>query len=263
MSKTIIKATSDTYLKSENKDSSQLTNEQKLVIKKGTILELTDITGLSSQHYGITLEEPFTNFNHQPYYVFAPHWGIIESDDPDVNKESPLNVENTSGGTSIPKAGIDLIKEFEGYHKELSDGQAQAYPDPIHGWGVATIGYGTIKYPGGKKVKQGDIITQAEAEKYLTWEVEQLCKPNLEKIRTWTQMNENQKAALYSFAYNLGAHFYGGRDFQSITKVCDSVDKWKDSVWVKEQFVKYRNPGSSAEAGLRRRREAEAKLFCS
>ncbi|TRT54133.1 MAG: hypothetical protein EWV85_12250 [Microcystis aeruginosa Ma_QC_C_20070703_M131] len=189
MSKTIIKATSDTYLKSENKDSSQLTNDQKLVIKKGTVLELTDITGLSSQDYGITLEEPFTNFNHQPYYVFAPHWGIIESDDPDVNKESPLNVQKTSVVGSVPQCGIDLIKEFEGYLDELPDGRAKAYPDVIYGWRVPTIGYGTTKYPDGKKVQQEDIITQAEAEKYLTWEVEQLCKPNLEKIPSPKSMN--------------------------------------------------------------------------
>ncbi len=163
--------------------------------------------------------------------------------------------------SEVPQSGIDIIKEFEGYAKELPDGRAEAYPDAIHGWGVPTIGYGTTKYPNGSLVKKGDIITQAEAVKALTWEVEQHCRPALEKIPTWKQMNDNQRGALYSFAYNLGAHFYGGRNFQSITNVCNSPQRWGDKTWVTDQFIKYRNPGTSAEAGLLRRRKAEAKLF--
>ncbi|NEQ36959.1 MAG: glycoside hydrolase family protein [Okeania sp. SIO3I5] len=167
-----------------------------------------------------------------------------------------------NGKNLIPQSGLNLIKKFEGYHQKLSDGRAKAYPDPIYGWEVATIGYGTTKYPNGSKIRKNDIITHAEAEKYLAWEVEEVCKPALERIPTWSQMNKNQQGALYSFAYNLGANFYGGANFQSITKVCDSVSRWDDENWVTKQFEKYRNPGSAAEEGLRRRRRAEAKLFC-
>ena len=167
-----------------------------------------------------------------------------------------------SGKNLIPQSGLNLIKKFEGYHEKLPDGRAQAYPDPIYGWEVPTIGYGTTKYPNGSKVRRNDIITPAEAEKYLAWEVEEVCKPVLERIPTWSQMNQDQQGALYSFAYNLGANFYGGDNFQSITNVCDSVSKWDDQNWITEQFEKYRNPGSAAEEGLRRRRRAEAKLFC-
>ncbi|MGK7925071.1 MAG: lysozyme [Spirulina sp.] len=170
-------------------------------------------------------------------------------------KPAPISVD------SIPQCGIDLIKEFEGYHDELSDGRARAYKDAIHGWNVPTIGYGTTKYPDGRKVKPGDVITRAEAEEYLTWEVEKLCRPQLEKIPTWIKMNENQRGALYSFAYNLGSYFFGGRNFTSITRVCNSPDRWSDDEWVTAQFIKYRNPGSPAEKGLRRRRSAEAQLF--
>ncbi|MDJ0516303.1 MAG: C39 family peptidase [Trichodesmium sp. MO_231.B1] len=166
------------------------------------------------------------------------------------------------GKNLIPQSGLNLIKKFEGYHQKLPDGRSQAYPDPIYGWEVATIGYGTTKYPNGSKVKRNDIITSAEAEKYLAWEVEEVCKPVLERIPTWSKMNQNQQGALYSFAYNLGANFYGGANFQSITEVCDSVSRWEDLNWITKQFEKYRNPGSPAEVGLRRRRCAEAKLFC-
>lgn len=167
----------------------------------------------------------------------------------------------TATKSNIPECAIKLIQQFEGYAKELPDGRAAAYPDPITGWKLPTIGYGTTKYPNGSPVKQGDIITREQAEEYMAHELEEKCKAKLEKIPNWSKMNDNQKGALYSFAFNLGAGFYGNKNFQSITRVCDSSDKWGDGAWITEQFVKYRNPGTPAEKGLRRRREAEAKLF--
>ena len=161
----------------------------------------------------------------------------------------------------IPKAAIDLIKKFEGYHDKLPDGRAQAYADPIWGWDVPTIGFGTTRYSDGRVVCQGDVVNPDKAEEYLVWEIEQLCKPRLEKIPTWGQMNDNQRSALYSFAYNLGPNFYKGANFTSITRVCDLPERWGDHKWIETQFAKYRNPGTGAEAGLRRRREAEATLF--
>lgn len=158
--------------------------------------------------------------------------------------------------SGVPQCAIDLIKESESF-------RAEAYPDPRVGWDVPTIGYGTTRYPDGSQVQQGDVITLAEAEEFLKNYVEKRCRPALENIPTWEQMNENQRGALYSFAYNLGEHFYGGANFQSITRVCDSTDRWDDAEWVAEQFVKYRNPGSNVEEGLRRRRLAEAELFCT
>jgi GH24 family phage-related lysozyme (muramidase) len=164
---------------------------------------------------------------------------------------------------TAPSCAIELIKTFESYAEQLPDGGARAYPDPIRGWEIPTIGYGTTRYPDGRKVQQGDVITQARAEECLKFEVDQVCGTALERIPTWSQMQDNQRGALYSFAYNLGANFYGNANFASISKVCDSVDRWDDADWIAEQFVKYRNPGTAAESGLRRRREAEAKLFCT
>ncbi|MCY7391139.1 MAG: lysozyme [Leptolyngbyaceae cyanobacterium CAN_BIN12] len=157
---------------------------------------------------------------------------------------------------AIPQCGIELIKTFEGYRED-------AYADPIHGWAVPTIGYGTIKYPDGRQVQQGDTIIPERAEQYLISHIATECTSTLEKIPTWGRMNANQRGALYSFAYNLGAAFYKDPDFQSITKVCDSSDQWHDFAWVEAQFVKYCNPGTDAEEGLRRRRREEAKLFCT
>lgn len=162
----------------------------------------------------------------------------------------------------IPRSGIELIKKFEGFAEALPDGRARAYADPLRGWEVPTIGYGTTRYPNGVKVKEGDVITQRQAEEYLIDHVDESCRRALEKIPTWSRMTSSQRGALYSFAYNLGSGFYGAYNFESITRVCDSPDQWNDHRWVAAQFVKYRNPGTSVEEGLRRRRLAEADLFC-
>jgi GH24 family phage-related lysozyme (muramidase) len=164
----------------------------------------------------------------------------------------------------VPQCGIDLIKESEGYHEKLNDGtdRVRAYPDPALKWEVPTIGYGTTKYSNGQVVKQGDIITRQEAEAHFVWEVEQKCRIALEKIPTWEQMNENQRGALYSFAYNLGANFYRRSGFDSITMVCNSPDRWSDSAWIAEQFGKYITSNRQVLAGLVTRRKEEAKLFC-
>lgn len=188
--------------------------------------------------------------SHSGMYAIAP-----------VGKVPPT-IEKPKISREVPQSAIDLIKEFEGYHDEQPDGRSKAYKDPIYGWEVPTIGYGTTFYPDGRQVQKGDIITREQAEQYLKWEVEEVCCPALEKIPTWGRMNQNQRGALYSFAYNLGA-FYRAPDRESITKVCDSPDRWNDKEWIAEQFVKYRDPGSDAEEGLKRRRLREADLFCS
>ena len=72
-------------------------------------------------------------------------------------------------------------------------------------------------------------------------------------------MNDNQHGALLSFAYNLGANFYGSPDFTTISRVL------KEKEWnkVPDALYLYRNPGTSVEAGLSRRRIAEGDLWNS
>ncbi len=83
--------------------------------------------------------------------------------------------------------------------------------------------------------------------------------PPLQKIPVWNELKTNQQGALLSFGYNfiLGANFYGVSNFQTITRVLQKK-QWDQ---IEETFVKYINPASNAEAGLRCRRLVEAKLF--
>src|SRR5690606_41643907 len=57
----------------------------------------------------------------------------------------------------ISPSGIDLIRNFESL-------RLNAYDDGV---GVWTIGYGTTKYPGGVRVKKGDVCTLDQAKAYM------------------------------------------------------------------------------------------------
>lgn len=146
---------------------------------------------------------------------------------------------------------LDIIQEFEGF-------SGKAYADSLQGWSVPTIGYGTTVYTNGQKVREGDIITKEKANEELLSYVNKRIIPVLEKtIPYWKDMNINQKSALISFAYNLGEHFYGKSNFNTISKVLREK-KWSE---VPAAMLLYRNPGTNVEEGLKRRRKAEGILF--
>lgn len=150
----------------------------------------------------------------------------------------------------LPLPGVELIKQFEGCY-------LAAYPDPLTGGAPITIGYGATRKRDGSKWKLGEKITHSEAEALLMHQLERDYLPHLEKIPVWGGLNENQKGALLSFSYNLGQHFYIARNFTSIQNML----RTKNWAIAREVFVKYRNPGTRVEAGLKRRRLAEAELF--
>ena len=105
----------------------------------------------------------------------------------------------------------------------------------------------------------GRTITQEYADKLLLFDLEQRFLPSLQKIPYWSEMNDNQRGTLLSFAYNLGAGFYGNSNFNTITR------HLRDKNWqhIPKTLEMYRNPGSNVEAGLLRRRKAEGKLWIS
>lgn len=145
---------------------------------------------------------------------------------------------------------IKLIKEFEGCH-------LSAYPDPLSGGDPWTIGYGTTRYSSGAAVKRGDKINVIEADMLLRLEVDRIAAKLRTTVPHWQAMDDDQRSALVSFAYNLGAGFYGAAGFETISK-CLRERNWAD---VPAAMELYRNPGTNVEAGLLRRRRAEGKLW--
>jgi len=156
----------------------------------------------------------------------------------------------SSNAGEIPQSGIKLIKEFEGCH-------LKAYPDPLTGGLPITIGWGSTRKKDGSHFKMGDTLTQAEADALLIEQCKNEFLPALRKIPHWNEMSDGKRGALLSFAYNLGAGFYGGSNFNTITK------RLKNKEWdlVPDALFLYRNPGSNVEAGLARRRKAEGESW--
>ncbi|WP_207714109.1 DUF4231 domain-containing protein [Scytonema sp. UIC 10036] len=174
-------------------------------------------------------------------------------------KRNPINKNGTAANeitatkqvsTSLPMCGVELIKKFEGCY-------LKAYPDPLTGGKPITIGWGSTRKRDGSPWYLGESISQQEADELLIYQLETSYLPDLMKIPCWSELNPNQQGALLSFGYNLGSKFYGASNFESMTRVIKNRD-WAN---IRETFLKYRNPGSNVEQGLRRRREAEAELF--
>jgi GH24 family phage-related lysozyme (muramidase) len=191
------------------------------------------------------------------YYKQLPHQmaAIIELEAallkvaPDAfNKEQPwFKTWSQDGKQQDIGAALKLIQDFEGCHLD-------AYLCPAQRW---TIGWGNTRYQDGRAVKQGDSINRIEADMMLRQEVDRIAAKLAKDVPGWREMTDNQRSALVSFAYNLGAGFYGAQGFETISKRL----KEKDWQRVPEALMLYRNPGSNFEAGLKRRREAEGKLW--
>jgi len=163
---------------------------------------------------------------------------------------APAAAAPVAASGDVPMMGIKLIKEFEGCH-------LSAYPDPLTGGLPITIGWGSTRDKNGKPFQMGDKITQAEADELLISQCKNQFIPALTKIPHWNEMSDGKRGALLSFAYNLGAGFYGGDNFNTITK------RLKNKEWdlVPDALYLYRNPGSNVEAGLARRRKAEGEAW--
>jgi GH24 family phage-related lysozyme (muramidase) len=194
------------------------------------------------------------------YYKALPHQmaALTELEDA-INKANPhilgrdqgwFKTWSQGGKQGDYSASLKLIKEFEGCH-------LTAYPDPLSGGEPYTIGYGTTRYPGGRRVSRGDKITVIEADMFVRTEIDQIAKKLGETVPHWSAMTDGQKSALISFAYNLGTGFYGSSGFETISK------RLRERDWdaVPDALLLYRNPGTNVEAGLKRRRIAEGNLW--
>jgi len=138
---------------------------------------------------------------------------------------------------NISQEGLSLIKKFEGCELEAYKCAA----------GVWTIGYGSIK-----GVKQGDTITQEEADNLLLHEMDEYEGYINDAVNV--DLNQNQFDALVSWVFNLGPS-----NLSSSTLLTRINNKdWKD---VPNQIKRWNKAGGKVLEGLIRRREAEALLF--
>ena len=131
--------------------------------------------------------------------------------------------------------GVSLIKSFEGC-------RLKAYKCPA---GVLTIGYGhTVG------VKEGDTITQEQADEYLRNDLAKYEKAVLNYYGIY-HFNQNQFDALVSFTYNCGVG--------NLKNLTQSGKRTIAQISVK--LLLYNKAGGVVLRGLQRRRAAEKEIF--
>jgi GH24 family phage-related lysozyme (muramidase) len=137
-----------------------------------------------------------------------------------------------------------IIKEFEGL-------RLQAYPDAgawAIGWGSTTIS--------GKVVREGQSITQAQADAQLDADLKRFHEALVRAIPAVSSWQPNRIAALLSWTYNLGV---GAMQNSTLRKrILAGEDP---AVVVAAELPRWNKSGGTPLAGLTRRRKAEVELF--
>ena len=132
---------------------------------------------------------------------------------------------------------VELIKYFEGF-------EDTAYLCPANVW---TIGYGRTR-----NVKEGDRITEAQAERDLLEELEEFKHQVLHSVKV--ELTQNELDALTSWTYNLGV---GNLNSSTLLKKLNAGSKDE----VPAEMLRWNKASGKVLAGLTKRREAEAELW--
>lgn len=137
---------------------------------------------------------------------------------------------------------FELVKHFEGC-------KLSAYKDVT---GTPTVGYGTVYYSNGTKVKMGDKITQAQADAMLEEHLNTFFK---QVAKAAPNANQHQLDSLTAFAYNCGM---GNLKSSTLLKKVNASAPISE---IKAEFIRWNKSKGVELAGLTRRRKAEAYLF--
>jgi lysozyme len=141
--------------------------------------------------------------------------------------------------------GLNLIKKYEGLR--LSSYLCAA--------SVPTIGYGSTRYPNGKKVLLGEKLT---GEKEATQLLLATLSPFEDAVnKHLPNLNQCQFDALVCFAYNVGTGALVKSTLLKKAKV-NSADPS-----IVDEFLKWNKVSGKVLAGLTNRRREEANLYFS
>ena len=161
-----------------------------------------------------------------------------------IDFDAVKNMLGIPESMSVSNKGVGLICEFEG--KRLV-----AYDDGV---GVWTIGFGTIKYPNGTRVKKGDTCTLDQAKEYMRHDLIEFEHTVNSSVKV--PLNQNQFDALVSLAYNIGSNAFKS---STLVKKLNTGDYQGAA----DQFNVWVNGGGKRMQGLVNRRDKEKLLFLS
>lgn len=146
---------------------------------------------------------------------------------------------------NIPRNTIDLVMAFEGFY-------SKPYLCPT---GVPTIGFGTIRYPGGKRVSLKDPeISSKTAILYMETELSRNLVETVRISPILLIVPETWIGAIVDFVYNLGVGNYQNSTLRR--KI--NGEEWED---VPYQLGRWIYGGGKKLRGLVLRRQAEAQFF--
>jgi GH24 family phage-related lysozyme (muramidase) len=151
-------------------------------------------------------------------------------------EESPRS-ETQFMSRAINQAGLDLIKEFEGF-------RASAYRCPA---GVPTIGYGHTK-----TARMGMLINRKHGEQLLRSDLSDAESAVSRLVKV--PLTDNEFSALVSFVFNLGE---GNFAKSTLLRKLNAGDRQGAA----DELLRWNRAGGRVLRGLIRRREAERQLF--
>ncbi len=188
---------------------------------------------------------------------FAVAYATVEDASEEKTTDKQLTDTFVSGQTMVSTdyqmrisgAGLDMIKDFEGY-------------TPYAVWDYAqwTYGYGS------RAEYEGQYISESDAS--------QLIKDIIYKYENSVNafakeysidLNQNQFDALVSFTYNLGEYYWKISTYENSTikrMLIDMPTKGYDKDQMIETFCLYCHAGGEFLPGLYNRRAREGALFC-
>ena len=143
----------------------------------------------------------------------------------------------------VNKLGIETMHHFEGC-------KLTAYQCPAKVW---TIGWGNTYYPEKTPVKEGDVITQDQANLLFETVMNNFAL-GVKKCLT-KEVNENQFSALVCFSYNVGIG-----NFQKST-LLKKININPNDETIAGEFAKWNKAGGKVLLGLVRRRKSESDLY--
>lgn len=144
---------------------------------------------------------------------------------------------------------MQISNKGRGFIKGFEDLRLIAYPDPGTGGKPWTIGWGHTK-----GVKQGDRITQEQAEQFISDDLAVFELTVNSAIKR--PMTQNQFDAMVSLAFNIG-----GPAFAQSTLV--KKFNASDVQGAADQFPRWKLSDGKVMPGLVKRRAAEREMFLS
>lgn len=146
-------------------------------------------------------------------------------------------------------------KEGQEFIQHLESCRLQAYLDKKGVGGKWTICYGLTFYPGGKAVKEGDIISSEECDNYFL-EILSSFEINIQKYLKGIELNQHQINALVSFTWNAGIKNFSNSTLLKVIKI--NPNNFEE---IEKQFNRWIYDDGVIVDGLINRRKSEAYLY--